>query len=215
MKNNYFFLIFSFLFLVNVSCNQAKKKLPIYGNRDIDVKEINGKQIVDTVFHQVPEFSFLNQEGQITTQQHLRGHLQVAYFFFTACPSICIDMVENMKYFQKKTEGIQNLKIVGFTIDPKRDSVKRLKEYVITKSINTRNWDLLTGDKESIYEVGERGYMATSRQDHSQPGGYLHSGQFILIDQDGHVRGMYDADDVNNHQVDLLISDIKTLIEND
>ena len=45
------------------------------------------------------------------------------------------------------------------------------------------------------------------------PGGFLHSGAFLLVDKDQHVRGQYDG--TKEEQVDILINDIKRLKRED
>jgi protein SCO1/2 len=51
--------------------------------------------------------------------------------------------------------------------------------------------------------------MVIANEDESAPGGYIHSGAFLLIDQQRRVRGVYDG--TVPEQVDLLIKDIKRL----
>jgi protein SCO1 len=46
--------------------------------------------------------------------------------------------------------------------------------------------------------------------DQAEPGGFLHSGAFILVDQEGHIRGVYDGTKAD--QVDRLINDIPKLL---
>jgi protein SCO1/2 len=53
--------------------------------------------------------------------------------------------------------------------------------------------------------------MVTAMEDDSEPGGYLHSGAFILVDRDRRIRGMYDG--TNEDQVDRMINDIPMLIK--
>jgi protein SCO1/2 len=53
--------------------------------------------------------------------------------------------------------------------------------------------------------------MVTAMEDENEPGGYLHSGAFILVDPDRHIRGLYDG--TKEDQVDRLISDIPKLLQ--
>jgi len=48
-------------------------------------------------------------------------------------------------------------------------------------------------------------------EDKNQPGGLLHSGAFVLVDQQGHIRGVYDG--TKEDQVDKLIADIPKLFK--
>jgi protein SCO1/2 len=53
--------------------------------------------------------------------------------------------------------------------------------------------------------------MVTAMEDENEPGGYLHSGAFILVDRDKRIRGLYDG--TNEGQVDRLMNDIPKLLK--
>jgi len=72
-------------------------------------------------------------------------------------------------------------------------------------------WHFLTGDREKIFEIGQTSYLTTAMEDKNQPGGLLHSGAFVLVDQQGHIRGVYDG--TKEDQVDKLIADIPKLLK--
>jgi protein SCO1/2 len=48
-----------------------------------------------------------------------------------------------------------------------------------------------------------------ANEDESAPGGFIHSGAFLLVDQKRRIRGVYDG--TVPEQVDILINDIKRL----
>jgi protein SCO1/2 len=47
--------------------------------------------------------------------------------------------------------------------------------------------------------------------DSTEPGGYVHSGGFILIDKQQRVRGIYDG--TNSESVDELLKDMDILLK--
>jgi len=53
-------------------------------------------------------------------------------------------------------------------------------------------------------------YYVATRENPKAPGGYEHSGAFILVDGQGHIRGVYNG--TEQESVDKLIRDIKTLL---
>jgi len=57
--------------------------------------------------------------------------------------------------------------------------------------------------------MAQRSYMVTALADNSQPGGFVHSGAFILVDKDRRVRGLYDGTKAD--QVDRLIRELAVL----
>ena len=64
---------------------------------------------------------------------------------------------------------------------------------------------------EKIFEIGQTSYMTTAMADQNELGGYLHSGAFILVDQNGHIRGVYDG--TKEDQVNRLMNDIPKLLQ--
>ena len=75
--------------------NSELKELPIYGNKDFD-SSIDK----DTLYHQIPDWSFENQNSQIITSEQLDNKIKLVDFFFTSCPTICPRMTLNMHKIQ-------------------------------------------------------------------------------------------------------------------
>ena len=83
------FIVYCLLITAYCSCTDSKEKLPILGNREAITKTVNGKQITDTLYHQIPDFEFISQDSVKVTQKDFAGKIYVADFFFTTCPTIC------------------------------------------------------------------------------------------------------------------------------
>lgn len=190
------------------ACNE--KHLPYLGPERVVTKEVDGEKVKDTVPHQIPKFQFIDQEGQKVTEKTFEGKVYVADFFFTNCPTICPDMTEQMNRVYKKYEDNPDLMLLSHTVDPKRDTPKTLKNYADKLGVSSSKWKFVTGDKEDIYNVGRKGYMASARKDSTAPGGFLHSGQFFLIDQKRRIRGIYNG--TKPESVDQLMKDIDILL---
>jgi protein SCO1/2 len=205
-------LLISFVFS---QCKPAGEKgeasLPKLGNWHVDEKTVDGKVVQDTVYHTIADFSFTNQDGATVTNESVNGKVYVADFFFTTCPTICPIMKKEMLRVYEKFGDNPNFKILSHTIDPNYDRVEVLKDYAQKLGIeNAKSWSFLTGEAEKIYELGQTSYITTAQVDQNEAGGFLHSGAFLLIDQDGHIRGVYDG--TKTDQVDQLISDIPKLL---
>lgn len=199
MKNYLVVIVVALLALS--SC--ISEPLPILGEKEF----IEGVD-KDTVYHTIPFWSFENQEGKMVGTTDYQGEIYIADFFFSHCPSICPQMLENMKYVQEELKDL-NINIVSYTVDPKNDNVERLKWYAENNEINTDNWNFVTGIQQDIYELGVNGYLVPNQEDALAPGGFLHSEKFILIDKKSRIRGFYDGTELE--QVDQLIKDVKTL----
>lgn len=208
MRNTSIIFIYFFLATVLFSCGESEKeqpvkKLPIYGERETNEKG-------DTIYHNVGNFSLTNQEGEVYSHNDLEGKIYVADFFFTSCPSICPKMTTNMKRFAAAFKDNEEVGIISFTVDPERDTVEKLKKYADKNGIDSKQWNLLTGDKSTIYELGVYGYLLSAQEDALAPGGFLHSGQFILVDKEKRIRGIYEG--TNAKEMDRMIEDAKILL---
>lgn len=177
--------------------------LPIYGFKEI--KDNGG-----TVYHTIPKWEFVNQNGEVISSEDYKGYVCVVDFFFTNCPTICPKMTLNMRTLQEKTKGM-GVRFLSYTVDPKRDTSATLKNYRESYGINADNWNMLTGDQYKIYELGVNGYLVPNQEDALAPGGFLHSEMFILIDPKGRIRGYYDGTDPES--IDKIVYGINQLIQ--
>ena len=198
-------LSFSLLFGF-IACNE-KPNLPIIGPREVITLEDGSK---DTLYHSIPEFSFLDQDSQYVSLENLKGKYVVADFFFTTCPSICPIMKSQMLRVYEEYGGRDDFIIVSHSIDPEHDTVAVLREYAGRLGVPSDNWRFLTGDLEDILELAQKGYLVSAAEDSTAPGGFIHSGAFILLDQQQRIRGYYDG--TKELQVDLLIKDLNGLL---
>ncbi len=192
--------------------NQAEvnDRLPFLGEPEISYRMENGISIADTVPHQIPAFRFTDQDGNTFTEKDVEGKIYVADFIFTTCPSICPIMTGNLLKVQEEFKGDERVMIVSHSIDPEYDTPSVLKKYAEEKGADTRIWKFLTGDRETIYSLCENEYMAFAKKDKNAPGGYIHSGFFVLIDGNRHIRGAYDG--TEEGKTEELIRDMKILL---
>ena len=204
------FIVYCLLITVYCSCSNSQEKLPILGNREAIVKTVNGKQITDTLYHQIPDFEFINQDSVKITQKDFAGKIYVADFFFTTCPTICPKMKTQMLRIFKKFKDNPRVAILSHTIDPRHDTPAVLKEFSKNLGIQNSMWQMVTGDKAKIYEIGQKSYMVSATDDPTQPGGIVHSGAFILVDKNRHIRGIYDG--TEPERVDKLMEDMDLLL---
>lgn len=207
--------------LAFTACKKNKKELSFVGlNLETNVDE-NGKLVLDTIIHKVPDFKFINQDGKTITNKDLEGNIYVADFFFTTCPTICKDMTGNMIELQKMTQGTKNLRFISHSVNPTYDTPEILKAYAKSYGADLSNWDFVTGDKEEIYTQGLKGYFVEAEEAELAPGGFLHSEFFVLVDKNGHIRSRKDRkgnviamyDGTNKEEVKKLYQDIKLLLK--
>ena len=211
-------LIISAFYLVLIyllfSCSQSPKKdnkLPYIGNYDLQYDTINGKEVIDTVYPRIPEFTFLNQDSIKVNSTSLKGKVWVADFFFTSCPTICPKMTAQLKRLSTKTKALSNeIQFISFTINPSFDTPSVLKAYKKRNGIIQKNWVFLTGKETYTHALGVDYFQVFANKDIASEGGYAHSPAFVLVDKKGYVRGVYVGTETD--QVDKLEKDLRNLL---
>ncbi|GGF41762.1 SCO family protein [Echinicola rosea] len=216
VKHNLFIFILLSSILTVWNCtskSDGQKKLPYLGFKQAEEKTVNGKTVTDTLYHTIAPFSFTDQDGNTITNSDVKGKVYVADFFFTSCPTICPIMKTQMLRVYDAFKDNPDFQILSHSIDPTHDTVAVLKDYSVKLGIeDASTWHFLTGEQEKIFEIGQTSYLATAMEDKNEPGGFLHSGAFILIDRAGHIRGVYDG--TKEDQVDELMKDIPKILHN-
>lgn len=199
-----------FLLTIVLGCSQVPKELPYLGNKETVEKMIDGKMIVDTIYHKIPDFEFISQDSVKLTQEFVAGKIYIADFFFTTCPTICPKMKTQMLRIYEKYKDNPNVILLSHSIDPRHDTPAVLKEFRSNLGIKGNSWQMVTGDKAKIFEIGQKSYMVSAADDPTQPGGVVHSGAFILVDKNRHIRGIYDG--TVPAKVDNLMEDLEILL---
>jgi protein SCO1/2 len=136
----------------------------------------------------VPKFELVNQDNVKISNKTYLGKVYVVEFFFTTCPSICPKMNQSMLLIEKKFFGNPNFGIVSITIDPKHDTPEILKEHAQLLGVRSSNWNFLTGDRDYIFDLANKGFNLYAGENSKVNGGFEHSGLFALIDKDGNIR---------------------------
>lgn len=188
--------------------------------------------IIEGKKRRVPQFAFVNQDSLLVTDKDYIGKVFVVEFFFTSCPSICPVMTKNLVAVQDEFKETRNFGIASFTINPRYDSPRVLKEYAEKYNIVDLDWHLLTGEQETIYDLANTGFNIFAAEMPDAPGGFEHSGMFALIDKRGYVRSRVDDfgnpiiyyrgtisesegenDEGEKEQISALKEDIKKLLQ--
>ena len=169
--------------------------LPIYGN--------------------VPDFSFTDQNGKEFTSTDLQGNAWIANFIFTRCQGMCPMLSGRMATFQEKLLS-PDIKLVSFSVDPEYDTPQALSEYASRYRAQKGKWFFLTGSKTEMWNFITNGFSlgvgeATPEDLEAGAEPVMHSGRFVLVDQEGNIRGYYDSSEPQ--KMEQLVSDAIQLAE--
>lgn len=168
--------------------NRMQNNSVVQGDR---LDNVTGSEAVNdklVTIGSAPKFELKNQDNIKITNEFYKGKVYVLEFFFATCPSICPKMNANMVTLQNAFFGNPNFGIVSITIDPAHDTPAVLKEHAELLGVKSANWNFLTGDKEYIYGLSNKGFNIYAGENSKVQGGFEHSGLFALIDKNGNIR---------------------------
>ena len=168
----------------------------------------------------VPMFDLVDQNQKKISNTSYIGKVYIIEFFFSTCPSICPIMNKNMVDIQNSFFGNPNFGIASISINPETDTPEVLKRHAIKIGVKSSNWHLLTGDKDYIFNIANKGFNLYAGENKNISGGFEHSGFFALIDKNGYIRCRKDNfgnpilyyDGLDKKGVKQITEDIKKLL---
>lgn len=164
----------------------SKKELPIYGK--------------------VAPFRLINLNENAVSLDDLLRKVWVVDFIFTSCPGPCPLMTSKMRQLQKVYASNNKIKFVSISIDPENDTPVVLQEYAKKFSADTKQWFFLTGKRAVIESLAQDSFKLAAGG--ANPN--LHTTKFVLVDQNGQIRGYYDSQD--NEFFNEIRFDIDTIL---
>jgi protein SCO1/2 len=216
---SFIILVFGIIFIPRI-IERVKKGTVVQGNRIDAVSNHKTAENGLLTIGPAPSFELTNQHNQKINNETYKGKVYVLEFFFSTCPSICPIMNKNMLDIQNEFFGNPNFGIASITINPEYDTATVLKEHADLIGVKSSNWHFLTGDKEYIYGISNKGFNIYAGEDKKAAGGFEHSGLFALIDKEGNIRCRKDKfgnpilyyDGLDKKGVKAIIEDIKKLL---
>lgn len=185
--------------------------------RDPEIEEIDFPSA--TIYEipvNLPHFTLTDHNGKKFNQWSLSRKWTFMFFGYTFCPDICpialvdlndiyYNLVEKGELVEKKY-GV-NTQVVFVTVDPGRDTVERLKEYMFDFN---EDFIGVTGKPEMIDSLARPmgiGYMPVPGKD--SEGDYLvdHSSSFMLIDPLGRLRASFSPP----HDPEQIVEDFRNI----
>ena len=146
-------------------------------------------------YGQVPAFSLTDHRGQPVTRATLAGSVWIADFIFTRCAGQCPMMSAQMASLKRALQGAPGIRLVSFSVDPSHDTPQRLADYAVHYGALDRRWLFMTGEPAAMTSLVQDGFHLGIGLDGSAREPITHSVRLVLVDQQGLIRGYYDATD--------------------
>ena len=145
----------------------------------------------------IADFTLTNNHNQVMTNADLNGQWTLAFVGYTFCPDICPTTLAalNLAYpqisaIEDDIDGALPIKVWFLSVDPKRDTIDRLAEYV---GFFNSEFIGATAEHKQLYPlVRSMGMMYSMSQSTDDPN-YLvdHSGSVVVINPLGQVVGRF------------------------
>lgn len=171
----------------------------------------------------LPAFSLIDQQGQAVTRDSLQGTVWAANFLFTSCPTACPPLAQATARLQARLQAwrqpTDRVRIVSVSVDPMTDTPEVLRTWAVKYGADATVWTQLTGDYDAMEKLVVEGFMqpivrsdraaglpnAASATAAPTPLDTAHSLRFVLVDQQGHLRGLFDKDDAGLQRLDAAM----------
>ena len=98
-------------------------------------------------------FKLVDQNGQVVTDQDLKGHPFLVFFGFTHCPDVCpTTLFEVSEILRALGPDADRTRALFITVDPERDTPAAMKDYLSSFDPHLSG---LTGDPAAIAAVAK------------------------------------------------------------
>ena len=163
----------------------------------------------------VTAFSLTNEQGAPVSATNLLGPVWLADIIFTRCPGPCVRMTRQMAEIQRALGKTSLVRLVSLTADPAHDTPAVLKTYADRFGADLKRWTFLTGPKAEVYRLAMKDLLlaveeAPPETTNALENLFIHSTKFILVDQQGTLRAIYDGEAPETR--DRVLADVKQLL---
>jgi len=188
------------------------RPLSIYGPKELTgtFHTKRGKKIPDTLYHQIRDFSLVDQSGKSLRFPLDSNKITIFNFFYSRCPNSCSEMNARMEFLTKEYAGNRMIRFCSVSVDPDHDSPEVLAKYSSSFHAVPEVWHFLTGDKNLIYDIARKDFLLDAYSPKLDSTNIVHSPLFVLVDPQKRIRGYYDSG--NKDQMNKLNDEIKVLI---
>lgn len=182
-------VIVAFIILVIYGFAWRMNQPVIMSNEEL---QINGAIVLDKP-RMFSDFELQDHRGDVFNLERMQGVWTIVFFGFTHCPDICPTTLAmlNETYSKLKDSEKERVQVVMISLDPERDTVEKLAEYV---PYFNPAFTGVTGNKHLIRRLTAELNVAYNQVPLSGDDYTVdHSTQLILVNPMGHYHGFFKA----------------------
>lgn len=158
--------------------------------------QVDGPGAPDTIAQRplplsLMEFQLTDQNGSFVGPETLLGSPAMVFFGFTYCPDVCPTTLSDISgWLDDLGEGATNMNVVFITVDPERDTVAAIAEYISYFHPAIQGWSGTLNETARAAAGFRVSYEKIATEDE----GYTmnHTASVFLIDAEGQFSGTID-----------------------
>jgi len=136
-------------------------------------------------------FSLVSHTGEVITEQAFQGTPSAVFFGFTHCPEVCPTTLNDLTLLRDQLqEAGGDFNIFFITVDPARDTVAALNEYIPYFGPAITG---ITGVPEEVHELAHSWGIFWQKNNITDQGYNIdHTASVFLLDSKGKFKGTID-----------------------
>ena len=159
----------------------------------------------------LPAFVLEDHHGQAFTNESLKGNWSFIFFGYTHCPDVCpttLSLLNQVDQALKKETGVDIPKTVFISVDPERDTVAQLTDYV---PYFNPEFIGVTGSLENLQVLTKSLGIAFGKEGDTKNDEYevFHGTRIMLIDPEARLKALFSLP----HDVTKIVSDYSKIID--
>lgn len=155
----------------------------------------------------LPDFNLVDDQENTFSLKNFKDQWNLVFFGFSHCPGLCPTTLAQLNKVIQQSPKDNRPQVVFITIDPARDTAKRLHEYL--PRFNPHFVGVTGSEKELDRLKESMGVLAMAPSATDKEGHYNidHSGSIMVIDPKGHLYALF----TTPHNVDVIASEVALL----
>lgn len=158
----------------------------------------------------LPEFSLEDHRGNAFTNESLKGKWSFVFFGYTRCPDVCpttLSLLNQVDQVLKKESGLAIPETIFISVDPGRDTIEQLAEYV---PYFNSEFIGVTGSLENLQVLTKSLGIAFGQEGDTGSEEYevFHSTRIMLIDPEARLKALFSSP----HDVNTIVNDYIKII---
>jgi len=174
----------------------------------------------------ISAFSLTDELGQPFNNTQLLDKWSLVFFGYTSCPDVCPTTLQNLNFiYDDLTTIASNSQVLLVSVDPKRDTTKKLKQYI---EYFNPNFKALRAEHDILFPLSRNlglMYAITTKKTNNKESDVAekdesywvdHSASLVLINPVGKVAAIFKPEqavgEVPHIDSDKLLSDYQKIV---